>query len=137
VVHQWLGGFVSGALAAMSSGPPGVLAGGGVGGTDATSVVVGWGNDGVLTIVLGVTPSNSNWVTPANATVAAYYEIFFHTDSGTLSAGSSTQDTWLPLSSSASLLKTEDGAVSGTYSIREAATGIVRVSSEAWALTNS
>lgn len=124
------------AMFMTSGGAIGLLAGGTISGSDGVAhfVSFSWNNDGSLTIVQGVTPSNSAWVAPATAGVAALYQIFFHTSSGALSVGSETQDTWLDLSSSRTIQKSVAGNVSGTYSIREKATTVVRVNAASWSM---
>lgn len=129
---------MSGALAAMpATGPPGILPGGNISISDALQVSVSWSNAGVRTVTVGATPTTSNWVTPATAAVAAHYQIFFHVTSGSLSAGSSSAETWLDLTSDRNITKNSAGTVSGTYSIREKATGIVRVNAASFSLTDT
>lgn len=64
-----------------------------------------------------------DWITPANATVAAYYEVKVDATSGAFSSG--TTGTWLDCSSDRSWIKSA-GVVTFTISFREKSSGLVR-----------
>lgn len=65
-----------------------------------------------------------NWVSPATAEVAAYYQVKVDVTSGTLELG--TTGVWLDLSTTRSWGKNILGTATFTVSIREKATQIVR-----------
>lgn len=114
---------MSGALAAMAGGPPGIIQslGAGAGGVGSSSF--GLENDGDLTIN-GV-DGGSDWVSPANAEVAALYQVKVDVTSGSFTSGDST-GSYLDLSASRSWTRTGTGTVNYNVTFREKATGIVR-----------
>lgn len=117
------------AMAALVTGrAPGAINttlpnGGGVGSA-------GWSllNDGTYSIT-GV--SNGNWVTPATAASAAYYEVKVDVTSGSFATG--TTGSYLSLGTTRSWTAT--GSVQFTVTIREILTGIVRSTQTGLTLT--
>lgn len=102
---------------------PGAIQSLGAGAGGAGTSSFGLENDGDLTIN-GV-DGGSDWVLPANATVAAFYQVKVDVTSGSFTSGDST-GSYLDLSSSRSWTRTGTGTVNYNVTFREKATGIVR-----------
>ena len=114
--------FVSGILV-LIGGAPGVI----------NSSIPGASGSGIAGIVLlndgTYTSSGSaggNWVTPATTAIAALYQAKTDVTAGTFSNDPSA-GSWLDLSSTRLWDKQVAGTVTFTLSIREKATGIVRL----------
>lgn len=119
---------MSGALAAMlvGGGAPGILSTV-PGASNALSASWQLVNDGTYSVGDGAGgASTGNWVTPATAPVAAYYQV-----KTVVTAGSFTTDpsagSYLDLSTSRIWIKSVVGTVSFDVTVREKATGIVRL----------
>ncbi|MEO8467978.1 MAG: hypothetical protein ABI640_21880, partial [Gammaproteobacteria bacterium] len=83
-------------------------------------------NDGTYSVGDGAGGANvGNWVTPATAVVAAYYQIKTVVNSGSFSTDPSA-GSYIDLSSSRTWTKSAVGTVNFTVTIREKASGIVR-----------
>lgn len=107
--------IVSGVLSALISlGAPGVLAAALSNSSSAVSSSATIGNDGIHTFSDGA--GSENWVTPANTTVAAYYEVRVDVTAGSFTSG--TTGTWLACSSNRSWTKLVVGSVSYDLSLR-------------------
>lgn len=69
--------------------------------------------------------ATTTWVTPANTTVAAFYQLQVNINSGTMSSG--TFDSWLDLSTGRSYAKNDaPGTAVLRVRIRDKASGLVR-----------
>lgn len=88
-------------------------------GTNTGSTSVQFSNAGVYTYDVGTV----NWVTPANSTIAAQYQLQVNVVAG---GATGTMDTWLDLSTSRSYITATLGNNTLRVRIREKATGIVR-----------
>lgn len=85
------------------------------------------GNNGVLTYSSGATSPTVNWVTPANAAVAAQYQVLVSVTSGAFGSGPAA-DTWHDCSTTRTWAVGSGNSVSFTIKIREKATQIERSS---------
>jgi hypothetical protein len=103
-----------------SAGAPGVIAGAATGANSAVGVLT-IANDG--TGSCGTT--NKNWVAPATATVAAFYEVKIDVTAGAFTAGSAT-GSYLDCATSRTWTRAGAGTVTFNATFREKATGIVR-----------
>lgn len=118
---------MSGAAAAFMvyGGAPGVINGALPNGSNAGSSDWTLVNDGTYSTGDGAGGAlTGNWVTPATAVVAAYYQVKVDVTAGAFSAG--TTGSYLDLSSTRGWAKTVAGTVTFTVTIREKATGLVR-----------
>ena len=123
---------MSGVLAVVGlSGAPGIINGALGGSEEASPAFFIIDNDGSYDQTAG---SLGAWVTPANATVAAHYQVKVDATSGTFSSG--TTGTWLDCSSDNAWTKS-GGSVTFTISFREKASGIVRSTQAGLVLTGT
>lgn len=111
---------MSGVLSVLvASGPPGTLQVGLPDGANALSTEYTFNNAGGYVTGDGIGGAlTGSWVLPANAAIAANYEIYMHVVSGTWTSGP-TEDTWLPLSVTRSWIKAVAGTVNFTVSFRQ------------------
>lgn len=118
---------MSGALAAFAAGAPGVIQA--MVNAAATGGATGhWKllNDGTYSVSSGGGTSTGNWVNPASSTVAAYYQVKTDVTSGAFTSDPSA-GSYIDLSSTRDWTKAPTGTVTFTVTIREKATGIVRL----------
>lgn len=115
---------MSGALAAMTPGAPGVINGAlpngsGVGGTPTWQLV----NTGAY-VIEG--DGGGNWLTPALSTIAALWEAKVDVTLGAFASG--TTGTWLPLNTTRTWTTDEGTSTHATFTVsfRERDTQIVR-----------
>jgi hypothetical protein len=104
-------------------GAPGVINGALPSGSDPTGATFQLSNNGTYFVTNG---GSGNWVTPANATIAAYYQCKVDVTAGAFSGPSSATGSWLDLSTTRSWAQNAGGSAVFTLSIREKATTIVR-----------
>jgi hypothetical protein len=91
------------------------------------SAVYSIGNTGVLTYSSGGSSPTVNWVTPANAAVAARYQVKVSVISGAFASGPAA-DTWHDCSTTRTWSVGSGVGVTFTITIREKDTGIERSS---------
>lgn len=116
---------MSGALAAVvgsAGGAPGAINGALPNGSGVGSASWQLKNDGTY-VISG--QANANWVTPAAAAVAAFYQVKVD-NTGGAAFDTGTLGTWEDLSSTRTWTLASPGVAAFTVSIREKATGIVR-----------
>lgn len=118
-----MSGVLHALILATASGAPGVIQSLGAGAGGAGSASFGLENDGDLTIN-GV-DGGSDWVSPANADVAAFYQVKVDVTSGSFTSGDTT-GSYLDLSTSRSWTRAGAGTVNYDVTFREKATGAVR-----------
>lgn len=112
---------IIGAVIAAVSGAPGIIqAVPNAGGPAASSF--GLTNAGAITVNGG---GSGNWVSPASAIIAAYYQVKVDVNSGSFTSGDAT-GAWLDLSTSRAWARTGAGTVNYNVSFREKATAAVR-----------
>jgi len=85
------------------------------------------GNNGVLAYSSGVSTPTVDWVTPANAAVAARYQVLVSVTSGAFGGGPAA-DTWHDCSTTRTWTVGPGESVTFTIKIREKATQIERAS---------
>lgn len=131
---------MSGAVAAMLGavrGAPGVVNGSLPNGTEDSDAPVQVAtfqlkNDGTYSVANNDAPQTGNWVSPASAAVAAFYQVKVDVTGGAFTAGpgavpSDSTGVWLDQSSTRAWYNNAVGTtVTFTVSFREKATAIVR-----------
>jgi hypothetical protein len=115
-----MSGAAHGLLAACSSAP-GAINAALPDSSDVGTAGITFQNDGDY---LYDSASQVDWVTPSDATTAAFYELQVNVNSGTIDSG--TVDSWLALSTSRAYGKTAAGTAVLRIRIREVGSGIVR-----------
>jgi hypothetical protein len=120
---------MSGALFGAVGGAPGVVASSLPNGGDPSGAGAVWGlaSDGNVQISNGdhTVDTTTDWVSPADSKIAAFYQVKVDPTSGSFTSGSAT-GTYFDCSSNPSWSKSGGGVVTFTATIREKVTGLVR-----------
>lgn len=108
-----------------SCGAPGVLQA--LPNSGSTTGTATWQllNDGTYSVSVGAGSTTGDWIKPASSAVAAFYQVKVDVTGGSMTTG--TTGSYVDLSSTQTWTKVGASTVTFTATIREKATGIVRL----------